>query len=613
MAQISDVAADSVEWHITAYTNVVKELGLTARLSNDSLSVAEKQEIIDEKVAAYNCIRGKLIGTDGIALIDGTDYSEREYFRLAMQGETVMSEPLIAKTDGSLSLIAAAPVWEGGRSGTKVVGVVFLSLQPSLLNDIVKSINVSANAGAYIINSAGTTVAHTTEDMVASANNTIENAKSDSSLSDIAALEQKMIAGESGIGRYTYKGVTKILSYAPIDNTNGWSIGINAPTSDFVGDTIMGILITIALVIGCILVSSMIAIRVGRQIGEPIHQCAKRLSLLMEGDLQSEVPKIDSLDEIGVLAKSTEGIAFSLRTIIGDISYLLSSMATGNFAITSKAREQYIGDYSAILTALRDIKDKLSDSLGAIKDASVQVNAGAGQLSESAQSLAEGSTDQAGAVEELTATIENVTGISWESAENAKSAYQKVDQAVLKAQGGGQAMSDLTSAMQRINETSMEIQNIITAIEDIASQTNLLSLNASIEAARAGEAGRGFAVVAEQIGKLAADSAKSAVDTRDLIDRVLQEISGGSKLTDTTSQVFHTIVSNMEEFSGLARGSAEASIQQAEMLEQVQKGIEQISSVVQNNSALSEETSATSEELSAQAETMNHLVDNFKF
>lgn len=613
MQEMAVIAADRVEWQITAYKNIVQELGRTARLSDDRYSVAQKQEIIDEKVQAYNCIRGKLIGLDGIALVDGTDYSEREYFQRALKGETYISEPLFAKTDGNISLIFAAPVWKGGIPNTEITGVVFLSMQPDLLNNIVKSIFVSENCGAYIINNKGTTVAHTTDGMVESQNNTMENAKTNSALDTIASLEQKMVAGEKGFGTYRYNGSSKFLAFAPIGNTDGWSLGINAPVSDFMGDTILGIVLTIILALIFILAASYVAVRTGNSIGEPIRQCADRLNKVLQGDLQSPVLEIDSQDEVGILSASTKGITDGLNSIIGDIRYLLESMSKGDFTVTSGARDKYVGDYENILTSLRAIKRELGSTLSSIQEASGQVSLGSLQLAQSAQSLAEGATDQAGAVEELTATIEHVTEIAKESAKSAEQSYHKVDEAVQEVESGSQAMKELTEAMDNITVTSQEIQNIITVIEDIASQTNLLSLNASIEAARAGEAGRGFAVVAEQIGKLAADSAQSAVDTRNLILKVLEEIERGNRITGTTAQIFERVFDSMEKFSDMAHGSSVSSNQQAQMLEQVENGVEQISSVVQSNSASAEETSATSEELTAQAETMNQLIKKFIF
>ena len=225
--------------------------------------------------------------------------------------------------------------------------------------------------------------------------------------------------------------------------------------------------------------------------------------------------------------------------------------------------------------------------------------------------MAEGATDQAGAVEELTATVESVSGIAESSAESASGAYQMVRTAVEQADQSREELQALTNAMERISSTSQEIQNIIGSIEEIASQTNLLSLNASIEAARAGEAGKGFAVVADQIGKLAGDSAQAAVNTRDLIEKSLQEIENGNQITEKTVAALNKILESMNDFANAVKGASESSTE-ANMLKQIEQGIEQISSVVQSNSAAAEETSATSQELSAQSEGLKNLVGRFK-
>lgn len=611
MNQVSSIAAERVEWEIASYKNIVQELGRTARLANPDYSIEEKQEIIDEKVKAYGLVRGKLIGVDGIAQIDGTDYNEREYFKRALKGETYFSEPLIAKTDGALSLIAAAPVWEGGIPDTKVVGVVFLSLPADLLDTIMQGIDLSEHSGAYIIGKSGTTVAHSTEGMTKSQNNTIENAKSDSSLKKLASLEQKMIAGEDGIGTYVSKGGIQFLSYSPIASTDGWSLGITAPAMDFFLSTIVGILITIAVMIISIVIAGMIAHRIGKGIGEPIRQCAERLQKVRTGDLHTPVPEITANDETGILADATKSIVDSMNDIIEDIKHIVGTMATGDFSVKSKSLGSYVGDFEEIVVSLRELRDIMSDTLRAIRTAADQVSAGSGQMSESAQNLAEGATDQAGAVQELMATIENVTNMVSANAQSAAESYKQALEYEKDAAESNGAMDELTKAMERISESSSQIGNIIAEIEDIASQTNLLSLNASIEAARAGEAGKGFAVVADQIGKLASDSAKSAANTRQMIETTVEEVTEGNRITERTSQTLKKVVEGMHKLGESSKDSAASAEVQADSMKQIEQGIEQISSVIQNNSAAAEETSATSEELSAQAINLNGEIGKF--
>jgi len=301
-----------------------------------------------------------------------------------------------------------------------------------------------------------------------------------------------------------------------------------------------------------------------------------------------------------------------MHIIVTDTGEVLAKMADGNFKVSTSARESYVGDFASQLESLRTLKYNLSDTLRQIQTAAAQVMVGSEQLAGSAQDLAEGATTQASAMEELTATVANVTGISEESAKNAAFAASSASSAAEDAKKSREEINQLTDAMDRITATSKEIEDIIDAIEDIASQTNLLSLNASIEAARAGEAGRGFAVVADQIGKLAADSAQSAVTTRELISRCLSEVQAGNRIVESTLESIGTVLANMEAFAGMAAGAAEASKEQVDMLKQVEAGMDQINLVVQSNSATAQETSAVSEELSAQATGLDEMIGKFE-
>lgn len=375
-----------------------------------------------------------------------------------------------------------------------------------------------------------------------------------------------------------------------------------------------GMAIAVLVVLGVIslIISLMFAKIITDSIKDPVSELELIAENLAVGKLDVEVITYEARDEMGSLAANMKKSLTILSGMIQDVSYLTAEIAKGNFAVKTKNEKLYVGEFRPLLLSLRDMNANLSETMGQINEGSDQVTLGSTQMAESAQNLAEGATDQAGAVEELNATIEDVANMAKMTADDTQKAAEEVNDSVKRADSSREKMKELTQAMERIDATSKEIGNIIAEIEDIASQTNLLSLNASIEAARAGEAGRGFAVVADQIGKLASDSAKSASNTRDLIMKTLDEIKIGSDITDEAYKSFEEIIEDIEQFSKIAADTSEKSNEQFSSLQQIKEGIEQISSVVQNNSATAEETSATSEELAAQAENLKALVSQFR-
>ncbi|MBD5502820.1 MAG: HAMP domain-containing protein [Lachnospiraceae bacterium] len=319
-----------------------------------------------------------------------------------------------------------------------------------------------------------------------------------------------------------------------------------------------------------------------------------------------------SEDELGGLADAMRNMVDTTHAVVSDTGRMLSGLAEGDFTVQTEIEEKYVGIYETLKNAIQNLEIRLNETILGIGNVADQVNTGAAQLAQSAQQLAEGATEQAGAIEELTAQVENVASMTNDNAEETLKAAESIEAIADEAMQGQEEVYRLVDAMDKINSTSKEIENIIADIEDIASQTNLLSLNASIEAARAGEAGKGFAVVADQIGNLAASSAQSAVHTKELIAKALGEVANGSRITMNTAEVLKKVLSSMDGIKENAKNSSEGSKQQAEMMKEILSGIEQISSVIQTNSAMAQQTSATSEELTSQAETLNSMVSAFK-
>lgn len=358
--------------------------------------------------------------------------------------------------------------------------------------------------------------------------------------------------------------------------------------------------------------STKIGKKIAQRISVPLGKLGERLKTFSTGDLSSPFPLVETGDEVEDMEKDAREMAENLEQIIFDIEELLGEMANGNYAVKSKASERYTGDFQKLYSAMRSLRDQMTDTLLSIGEASKQVSAGSDDLANASQSLAEGATEQAHAVSQLLTSISDIAETMKQSAQSADNTYTQAQEYADKADESRQELDTMMQAMTRINDTSAKIGNIISEIESIAAQTNLLSLNASIEAARAGEAGRGFAVVASQIRELADQSAKAAVDTRELIEASVHEVSVGNDVADHASRSIESVMDGIKQIADFSRDLMVMMEEQAEAMRKAENDVNQISGVVESNAATAEEASATSQELSAQATMLDELVGQFE-
>ena len=610
MRQTAVLAAERIEQELTAYKNVAVDTGCIPQLSDPLTPVADKQAIIDERVAMHGFQRGNVIGADGISIYDGKDYSDREYVQQAMSGNVYVSEPLVSKITGELSIMVAAPIYANGTRGGGIAGVVYFVPPETFLNDIVSSINISENCRAYMINKNGDTIADITLDTITT-QNVEREAQSDSSLKGRAAIHAEMRQGKNGFAGFNASDGPRYAAYAPVGGTDGWSMAVTTMQKDYLSDTYVSILINILVSVVAALASIVVAVKLASNISVPMRACCQRMKQLVEGDLKSPVPETRGQDETAELTRATADMIAGLNTIIDDIGYLLNELAHQNFDVNSDHRETYVGGFQNILLSMRNLKLSLSDTLRQIDSSASQVSSASNQVSVGAQSLSQGSMEQASAVEQLAATVNEISTSAKKTAAAAEQASQFVGQAGAQLGTSVNYVKDLNTAMEKISGSSEEISKIIATIENIAFQTNILALNAAVEAARAGSAGKGFAVVADEVRNLASKSDEAAKATKELIEGSIEAVTEGSRVVamvtgslERTNSIAGNVTTQMDIV-------VKAVDEQTEAIAQVTEGIDQISSVVQTNSATAQQSAAASEELSAEASGLKQMVDQF--
>lgn len=537
--------------------------------------------------------------SDGYTSPDGWDITGRAWYSCIETGKTVLTEPYIDSSTGEIILSAATPVYDEGGN---VLGAAGMDISLDHVTEVLSGYTIGSNGYVWLVSSDGMLIYHPNAELV------------QQNIADVnvsANVVNAIMNQTTEFLKYKADGTTKYGSVQLVGET-GYLVVSNMPFLEYyqmLFATIGVLLVIFAL--GIILVMRSID-KSAYALSKPIAELNETASRLAEGDLDVEL-NVTAENEIGELAESIGATVARLKEYIAylkEASGALDQIADGKLEI--HLEQEYVGEFRQLKEALLHISSSMNDVMKNISASSQTVTSSAGDLANAAQQLAEGSSTQAAAVEELVATATSVAEQVEESKKDALQSAEETQKVTAMMEQSQDKMQEMMEAVQKIHETSKQVVGIIATIEEIADQTNLLSLNASIEAARAGEAGKGFAVVADEIGKLAQESSKAENMTRELIGVSMEEINKGNQIADHVMDSLKTAVDAVDNVNGMIQKTAGNAADQAQSMEQIRVGIEEISQGVQDNSAIAEESSATSEELASQATLLNELVQHFE-
>lgn len=599
----TQMAADAVEWKMGSYWTALQEAAASDIFRESDPTDPELVPLRDDIAQRNGFLYVGKMDASGFSST-GYSYAEEDYFQQCKAAVKPYISDIM--NDGQrMIFLLEVPIITNGRFD----GVVYGGISADFLSDIVINLSIGSDGVAYVLDNKGNVIGHREASIVEEGSNMIETAKTDPSVADVAAVNQRMVQRETGFGAYNFYGDNKFVGFAPIDGNQEWSIAIETSQRELKSSLDRSILLTILVVVLVVLATFPVAVKVGKSISGPIQSCVARLEKMADGDLHTPSPRVKSKDETAQLARALETMLSRLNDVAQDVSHHLGKMARGDFRET--ITRTYWGDFVTMEQSIKAIHNSLKDTLSQISRSAGAVAGSAVQVSNGAQSLSQGATEQASAIQELSATADSIAENARQTAAAAEEAGHFVAQAGAQLSVSVDYVQELNAAMEKISGSSTEIGKIIDTIENIAFQTNILALNAAVEAARAGNAGKGFAVVADEVRQLASKSSEAAQSAAETVSSTRAIIQNGVELAAETAGSLKDISAVSGQISAITDRLAAAVHGQESALAVMEERIETIAAIAERNLQNASGTEQSSGLLAREAESLRFQVKKF--
>ncbi|MGE5632090.1 MAG: methyl-accepting chemotaxis protein [Caulobacteraceae bacterium] len=558
---IAKQSAKILESRINGNFLALQSIASQAEVGNPDIPWEQKVKILTTEAARGNHKWMGIAGPDGLAFKtngSNTLVAEQEYFKQSMQGNNVVSEPMVDFSDNSEIMVYSVPIVYKDN----VVGALIAARDGYELCDFTSDITIGKSGKAFMLDKNGTTIANANKELVFNGDNTIKNSEKDSKLVPLASVEKKMIKGEAGSGRYTQNGTTQYMGYSPINGT-GWSIAVTAPENEIL-DELGGMRTTIFMLsLIFILISLVLAFFIATSVANPIKSAIEHLKVVSTGDFTRDLPKkiLNRKDEIGGLAKSVNIMQQSISEVIRSVINESESVAV--------AIDNAVGSISDLTEQIEDVSattEEMSAGMEEMAASTEEMNATSAEIDRSVEEIASKAQDGAASAGEISNRAAALRENFLVSQQNAVEVFSEVKEKLEKA-------LEETKAVKQINV-------LADAILQITSQTNLLALNAAIEAARAGEAGKGFAVVADEIRKLAEDSSNTVTKIQGITKTVVCSVEN---LSESSNALLNFMATNVDKDYKLMLNATE----------EYKKDAEFVADLVTDFSATAEELAAS--------------------